>query len=316
MITLHKLKVFMTVVDRGSFNQAAQDLYMAQSAVSQHIAGLEAALGTALFERSARGVRTTAAGNVLYDYARRMLALLSEAERAIMQIDRQQSFQLSVGATPGISVYLLPAWLQQFQQTHAQNDNLAVSMQTALTFEIVRDVLNGRYDLGFLEGELLELDDENLGRWRLFDLEYHVVTSAAHPLAAANGNGARISIPDLNAQAFINRQPASRTRRWLEMRLAQHGIRLHTVAELDSPGAIKYALLNQMGVSILPAYAVERETERGELRQLDLVDENGGDISLKRPLMMVWNKRQPFSAIQRAFIGMLASEVPSLQILL
>lgn len=304
MITLHKLKLFMVVYDRGSFNMAAQELYMAQSAVSQHIQTLESALGTPLFERSTRGVRPTRAGEILYDYAGRMLRLLSEAERSIMQAGGAPGKPLAVSATPGLSVYLLPPWLQRFQQTHPQ---FTVALQTALTHEVVRDVLNGRYDLGFVEGELNELDQNSLGKMRFSELEYFVMVGARHEWAGRES----VTVHDLHGQPYINRLPNSRARLWLENILSARDVRLRTTAELDSPGAIKYALLNQMGISVLPHYAVEREVERGEIHQLRLEG-----LELKRPLLLIWDKREVFSTLQRAFIGLLAEDAPPLQILL
>jgi DNA-binding transcriptional LysR family regulator len=308
MITLHKLRLFIVVYDRGSFNHAAQELYLAQSAVSQHIQSLEKALGTPLFERSPQGVRPTKAGDLLYDYAHRILQLLSEAERAIMQIDQVQKHQLVVGATPGVSVYLLPAWLQQFQAAHT-NTSISVQtvLQTVLTAELVRDVLNNHYDFGFLEGELQELDQDNVGRMRLWDIDYSIIVNPKHMWAGRS----TVALNDLSEQPFINRQPTSRTRRWLDQLLHSRSVQLHNVAELDSPGAIKYALLNNMGITILPLYAVEREIERGELHSVQLAE-----LELKRPLLLVWNKRRVFSPIQRAFIALLARKSPQLQILL
>lgn len=304
MITLHKLRLFVVVYEKGSFNQAAETLYMAQSAISQHMHDLETDLGTPLFTRSSRGVQPTPVGDTLYDYARRILLLLGEAERAIIGIAGEETRQLSVAATPGVSVYLLPAWLQQFQKTHP---TINVSLQTALTSEVVRDVLDNRYDLGFLEGELLELDQAGLGKMYYGDIDYFVLVNAQDEWATRE----TISLSELAARPFINRQPNSRTRRWLEATFNQQNVRLRNVAELDSPGAIKYALLNQMGVTILPSYTVEREVERGEIHLLRLAE-----LELKRPLMMVWDKRQPFTPIQRAFIGMLAETATQLQILL
>lgn len=304
MITLHKLKLFMAVYDRGSFNAAASDLLMAQSAVSQHMHSLESALGTPLFERSARGVTPTPAGDLLYEYAGRILRLLAEAEREIMQIDSAQTQPLAVGATPGVNVYLLPMWLQRFQETYP---NISVSQHTALTGEVVRDVLNRRDDLGFLEGELEELDDPQLGRMRLHDSEYFVVINPQHAWAGRE----TISVTELAAQPLVNRQPNSRARRWLDALLNGQGVRVRSVAELDSIGAVKYALLNRMGAAILPQYAIAREVERGELHALRLTE-----LELKRPVLVIWDKRQPFNPRQRAFLGSLAVDAPQLQILL
>jgi DNA-binding transcriptional LysR family regulator len=304
MVTLHKLKLFVVVYERRSLNQAAHELYMAQSAVSQNIQSLEAALGARLFERSPRGVQPTEAGDKLYSYARRILQLLAEAEREVLSLGDMQS--LSVVATPGVSVYLLPNWLQQFQQTQS---NLSVSLQTALTIDVVRDVLNGRYELGFLEGELQELDQPTLGRMRVQDIDYFVTVNANHPLAAMKA----ISIQELNHLPLINRQPTSRARRWLEAQLQGYGVKARSVAELDSPGAIKYTLLSegQLGYAILPRYAVEREIQRRELVLIRLIE-----TELKRVLLLVWNKEKSFRPIQRAFIELLAQDAPQLQILL
>lgn len=271
---------------------------MAQSSVSQHILSLETALGTPLFNRSAQGVQPTKAGEMLYDYAQRILQLLSEAEREIMQV---QPHQLAVCATPGISVYLLPLWLQRFQAVYPA---FSLSLQTELTSQVVNGVLNHKYDLGFLEGELAELDQAQLGKFRLYDVEYVVVVGARHSWVGRE----RIPIQALASQPFINRQPGSRARRWLETVLE---VRLRNVAELDSPGAIKYALLNEMGIAILPRYAIEREAERHEVFWLRLEE-----FDLSRPLVMVWNRQEPFNAAQRAFINSLATDTPQLQVLL
>lgn len=304
MITLHKLKLFIVVYERRSLNQAAQELYMTQSAVSQSIQSLEAALGVQLFERSPRGVQPTDAGDKLYSYARRIIQLLTEAEREMMSLGGMHS--LSVVATPGVSVYLLPNWLQQFQRTQS---GVSLSLQTALTVEVVREVMNGRYDLGFLEGELDELDQAALGRMRVQDVEYFVTVNASHPLAAREA----IAIQELNQLPLINRQPTSRARRWLDLRLQAYGVNARSVVELDSVGAIKYTLLSegQMGYALLPRYAVEREIQRHELVLIPLAE-----AELKRSLLLVWDKGKPFTPIQRAFIGLLAQEAPQLQILL
>lgn len=287
MITFHKLRLFVTVYDRGSFNRAAGELFLPQSAVSQHIQSLEAAFGAALFIRTTQGVRPTPAADVLYDYAVRMLALLAEAERAI---SRTEARQLAVTATPGVSVYLLPPWLKAFRDEYP---NVSVSLNTALTIEVVQGVLKGRYDLGFLEGDLAELDHSHLGRMIVRSITYYLAVSPAHAWAQRE----TITLAELADQPFTNRLPTSRMRRWLEGLLAERGLRLRTTAELDSPDAIKSALLSDMGVGILPDYAVTGEAERGEIRLLNIAE-----LDLTRSLLLVWDKRQPLTPIQRAFV--------------
>lgn len=275
--------------------------------MSEHIQSLETAFGAPLFLRSTRGVQPTQAGKIVQQYALQLLDLLAQAEREVAQISAAQAGQLTVSATPGVSVNLLPSWLQTFRQTHPA---ITVSLQTALTHEIVRDVLAGVYQFGVLEGELDELDNDLLGRAYLQEITYFVVVGAKHDWANQRAIHS-IAPSDLGAQPFINRQPTSRTRRWLEKLFVGSEIALRNVAALDSPGAIKYALLNNMGVAILPDYSVEREAERGDSRLLQI--EN---FPMVRPLLLVWDRRRAFNAIQRAFISQLAGRAPSLQLLL
>lgn len=304
MITLHKLKIFILICEQGSLNRAAQALYLSQSAVSQHIQDLEATLGVQLLQRSPRGTQPTPAGEVLLGYARQMIQLLADAERDIMQIDHAASLHLSLVGTPGINVYILPGWLRDFQATF---EHINVSMQTGLTKDVVNGVMDTRYDLGFVEGEIDDLMREGLGQLPLYDVEYDVVVGTSHPWAKQS----QINRDQLTSHAFINRQPTSRTRRWLQGVLSNEDIKLKTTTELDSPGTIKYALLNGGGLSILPRYAIEREVERGELHRL-----NVEGLTLTRSVQLVWNQTKPFSVTGRAFLNMLSSTAPRLSMLL
>jgi DNA-binding transcriptional LysR family regulator len=304
MITLHKLALFRVVYEQGSFNRAAQSLYLAQSVVSQHIQDLEATLGVQLFKRTARGVQPTPAGERLYEYAGRILDLVKEAERVVTQADEAAEQTLTVAATPGVSVYLLPRWLNHFQQQHP---SISVQLQTALTVDVVRDVQAGHYDLGFIEAEPTELKESSLHFHRIREVTYWVVASPDH---AWHGR-ASVTVEELLREPFIARQPSSRARKWLEAVLGRAAAHLRIVAELDSPGAIKFALLNGMGVSILPDYVVEREVERSELMRLALEG-----VDLKRSLLMLWNAQRPLTPVQRAFIEVLAVFAPEVDALL
>jgi DNA-binding transcriptional LysR family regulator len=293
MVTLHKLRVFRAVYELGSLNKAAQTLYLAQSVVSQHIQDLEASYGVPLFQRTPKGVTPTQAGDVLYGCASQVLALLTETEQAISQLDAAGQRQLNVAATPGVSVYLLPGWLQAFQHSYP---NITVNLQTALTGDILRDVRHHRYDLGFYEGGFDDAHHDDLRQARIRTVAYYIVVSSAHPWRERT----EITLAELTTQPFINRPPTSRTRQWLDAVLGHAGLR--NTAELDSPGAVKYALLSGLGTAALPDYAVQREVERGELCRLRL---SGYDLT--RPLWMVWDKRQPLSLVQRAFIRTISS---------
>ena len=153
MLNLNKLEIFAAVVRTGSFSAAAQQLLLTQPAVSQHIQDLEASLGTRLFVRGRRGVTLTPAGERLAEYTRAIFQLVAEAQNAVTDIEQLAGGHLQIGATPGISVYLLPEPIQEF---HSRYPKLQVSVQTAITPQIVDDLRLGKLDLGLIEGELDE----------------------------------------------------------------------------------------------------------------------------------------------------------------
>lgn len=300
MLSLHKLDVFATVVHAGSFSAAADQLYMTQSAVSQHIQDLEASLGTRLFKRGRRGVTLTPAGETLHDYTRNILRLVAEAESAVTDVAHLTSGQVTIGTTPGISVYLLPEWIQTFRQRFP---NLSIALQTAVTAEIVAGVLSHRLDVGFVEGEINAYRDANLGQLALQTIEQYVIVGRGHTCWVRDS----VPVESLDGQPFITRQPNSQTRIWMDEVLGQHGIRPRYIAELDNPESIKRAVMTGMGVTILPDYAVHHEVEAGLLRALPLEG-----IPLRRTLKLVWDQQHICTPITRAFLTHLSDRFPNL----
>jgi DNA-binding transcriptional LysR family regulator len=304
MLSLYKLEIFATVVQAGSFSAAATRLYMTQPAVSQHIQDLEASLGTPLFIRGRRGVTMTSAGETLYDYTQRILHLVAEAESKVTRVENLDSGQIMIGATPGVSVYLLPDWIHSFRERYP---GLNVALQTDVTTRTAINILENRLDIGFVEGELEKIQRKGLGHLELRPVHLLVVVSKDHPWYERTS----VTVDDLHEQNFITRQPGSRTRVWLDGLLADHSVQPHIVGEFDNQEAIKQAVMSNMGVTILPDYAVIRESQAGLLKTLSVED-----VQLERYLKLIWNKNAPFTPVTRALLAHLKNVFPPLQQLL
>ena len=212
MLSLYKLEIFAVVVAAGSFSAAAERLLMTQSAVSQHIQDLEASLGTQLFTRGRRGVTLTAAGSTLHVYTQQILRLVAEAENAVTDVDHIGSGQVSIGATPGVSVYLLPEWIRDFRGRYP---HLTAALRTDVTPVIVNGVLDHRLDIGFIEGELDADEPAHLGQLILQDIDLYVIVGQGHPWWRMT------SVPgsQLDGQQMVTRQPGSKTRQWIDAML-------------------------------------------------------------------------------------------------
>ena len=302
MLDLHKLDIFATVARTGSFSAAAEQLLLSQPAVSQHVHDLEASLGTRLFARGRRGVTLTPAGAQLQDYAQAIFRLVAEAESAVTDVANLAAGQLAVGATPGVSVYLLPDPIQEF---HSRYPNLDVTVRTGITPEIMADLRSGRLDLGLIEGEVDEAADDAIAVQPLQVVEQLVVVGPRHPWWGR----AEVNLAQLDGQTFVMRQRNSQTRIWLDAWLQAQQLHPRIGAEFDNVESIKRAVMNSTSITILPEYAVQSEVALGQLWQLPL----NGQL-LQRVLKLVWSRARHLSPVARAFLGCAQRYAPALDL--
>ena len=298
MIDLRKLEILYAVAQAGSFSAAADQLYLTQSAVSQHMKELETSLGTQLFNRGQRGVSLTPSAEQLVDYTRQIFRLLREAEASIMDVANIPSGQLRIGATPGVSVYLLPQWMRSFRSLYP---HLTLALSTDVTSGIAVGVRQGQLELGFIEGELEA--DPALQQYALQEFQQAVIVGKGHPWCGRES----IQLQDLTEQSLIVRPTGSHTRSWLDQLLHENNIHVRIVAELDNADAIKQAVIAGMGVAILPEYAVQHEAQ-SKLLQIVMVE----DVPMQRTLKLVWNDDIPFNAISRTFLLHIAEHFPQI----
>ncbi len=303
MLSLYKLEVFNAVVENGSFSAAANQLFLSQPAVSQHIHDLEASLGARLFDRGGRGVTPTAQGLVLHDYARQIFSLLAEAENALVNVEQLESGQTALAATPGVSVYLLPEWIAAFRSRYPR---LSVALQTDITPQVIANVLAHRADVGFVEGELEENSPARLGVLPLQVIEQFVVVGPGHAWWAQDS----IPLAALAEQTLIVRPPRSQSRIWLDAMLDKHGLHPRIGAEFDNLESIKRSLMAGTCVSVMPQYVVQHDIALGLLHTVAVEG-----APLQRTLKLLWDRDRPLSPVTRALLRDLRPTLPALDAL-
>jgi len=302
MINLNKLEIFSIVVRAGSFSAAAEQLLMTQPAVSQHIQDLEASLGTRLFDRGRRGVTLTPAGATLHRYTRAIFDLVAAAENAITDVEHLATGQITAGATPGISVYLLPEPIQEF---HNRYPKLGVTVATGTTPQILADLRAGRLAFGLIEGEVDEPADSVVAIQPLQVVDQWLIVGTKHRWWGQ----AQIEMAALRDETFIMRQRSSQTRIWLDGVLHQYGIEPRIGAEFDNVESIKRAVMYNTSITLLPEYVVRPEVEMGRLWMIAIAGE-----PLQRTLKLVWNREGYLSPVTRAFLTCLRRYLPELEI--
>ncbi|GIJ45247.1 LysR family transcriptional regulator [Virgisporangium aliadipatigenens] len=197
-VTLVGLRVVREVADTGSFTAAAEALGYTQSAISRQVAAMEAAAGTALFERFARGVRPTAAGAVLAAHAATVLGAVDTAERDLAGLRDRLAGRLRLGAFPAAGAVLVPRALARLRAAHP---GLAVTIEEGATPALLSRLRSARLDV-IVIGTGQGLPDYDLGELRQHPLvtdDLRVAVPSTHRLSRK----ARVTPADLSAETWI-----------------------------------------------------------------------------------------------------------------
>ena len=282
---LAQVETFLAIVEERGFSRAAARLRRTQPAVSQTIRKLEEELGERLFERSSRDGTLTAAGEVLYGYAERLLRLRNEAAGAVAEVRSLERGRLLIAANEYTSHLLLPV-LAKYQATSPQ---IEIIVQRSLASRIAEQVLDRSVELGIVS---FQPEAEGLLATAIYEDEVAFVVDPAHPLARCRS----VSILELGAQNFIGHAVASPLRREIMDVFAKRRTPLHMGVQLPSLEAIKRFVALGAGVAFLPGLAVLQEVSRGELVRIPVPE-----LGWKRRLWLV-QRRGAMSHAGSAFL--------------
>jgi DNA-binding transcriptional LysR family regulator len=262
-VELRQLRVFEAVLRHGSVTEAAVALGLAPSSVSAQIRSLESALGTVLFDRAARGMTPTAAGERLRPWARRLLADAEQAAAAV----RGAALAVRVGALETIAATCVPAVLRRLAarrpevavEVHAETrrDDLLADLATgALDAVLLLDSGAALGGLGF------DVPAEPLAFLDVDTVPLVLVAAPDHPAAARE----HLEPDDLAGERLLVNAPGC------SFRMAAEAAFGPTVERVAAGGvAVMRAWAEQrLGIAVLPRFAVEDALSAGALVPLAL----------------------------------------------
>jgi DNA-binding transcriptional LysR family regulator len=293
---LWQLTIFCKVVELKSFSLAGKTVHLSQPTISSHIKDLEDHFGCRLIDRMVKEAVPTKAGEILYGYASRLIALKDEAETALAEFHGKIKGRLMVGGSTIPGVYILPKIIGAFIQQYPE---VKISLINGDTEEINNHILDGYLELGVVgavSGDKRILQEKILGD------ELRLVVPAGHKWEKRK----EIRAEMLLKEPFISRESGSGTLSSLQESLNNIGYSvrdLNIVSEMGSTEAVIQGIKSKVGLSILSPVAITEELRTGKLKALAI-----HELNLKRNFYLSFHKYRSGSPIGVKFKQFLKDE--------
>ncbi len=284
-----QLTTFVQVAKLKSFSRAGHKVFRSQSAVSAQIRQLEQAYHAKLLDRSAKSVELTPAGEVLFEYAERLLRMRDESVQVVADRGNVVQGPVMFGANEATCLYLLPGILAEFQRRYPL---VNISIYRNFSHKILQRLEEGSLDLGIVtlpvKSPILKMHVINRDRLRF-------MVSSKNPLAQRT----HVTLDEIAAAPLIFPKTGF-TRQVLDKLFRPHRSHLRIAMELPSIGMIKTFVAADVGISIISESYARDQVKTGEVKLL-----NVEGVDLWRELALAYRRDRSLPRAVQALIGMI-----------
>ncbi|MFH2007034.1 MAG: selenium metabolism-associated LysR family transcriptional regulator [bacterium] len=287
---LRQLEIYCRVVEHGSFTRAAKEVHLAQASVSERVANLERSVGAQLLDRMGRRVEPTVIGRRLYERAVELLEKKQAICFELQELLGVAQGPLVIGASTIPGDVILPGEIARFREDHP---DALIRVRGGDSAQVAALVESGEVELGFVGSRR---PHDSLRFQELWADELVLAVPAGHRWAGRR----RIRLSQVAKEPFVLREPGSGTRQTTEQAIRDTcdgaELPLHVVAELGSTAAIKQAVLQGLGISVLSHRALRVEIDAGLIHTLRIER-----FASKRYFYLVHDSRRARSPLCRCF---------------
>lgn len=283
------LTAFVRVAELGSFSQAAEQLFLTQSAVSKRVALLEEQLGCRLFDRIGRQIDLTEAGVTLLPQAHRILHALEDAARSLQNLAGSVNGALTLAASHHISLHRLPPILRQYARRFPDVQLDLRFDESEIAYE---GVLKGELELALIT--LAPQQDPRIHSETLWVDALQYVVASDHPLAQLNAPG----LNDLNHYPALLPGPNTFTHQLVRQQLGRLGLEPNLGMSTNYLDTIRMMVRIGLGWSLLPESMIDQG-----LCRLPVSSE-----AIHRPLGLIYHRDRTLSNAARELVGMLRAQ--------
>jgi DNA-binding transcriptional LysR family regulator len=262
MIESTALRYFREVTLRGSIKRAAESLNIAPSAISRQMQGLEDELSTKLFERGARGMKLTGAGQLLYRYAVESGDQLDRIRAQVEEFDSLQRGHVRIATVEGLLASFVSDFVVDLSKDYP---GISVTVTTAGSSGVAEMVGRHNVDLGLVFGRAPRRDLIELARMRqslcLMVAPYHSMASKEYCMMKDLA-GLRVILPD----------PSFGIRQEIDRACAKAGIQLDLYSETNSIAFLRTIAMKAGIGTFLPRDSAMPELIAGTLVAVPIRD--------------------------------------------
>jgi len=286
---LRHLRTIVAVAHHRSFTKAAEELFLAQSAISQQLSRLEAEIGIQIFRRSSRSVELTEEGKVILAHAKRVLAEFDEMQGEMEALTGVMRGTVRIGGIYPFGPYDLYGVLAEYRERYP---GVAIHMVEDTQDEMLAMLRSDELDCAFASVDPDTIGSEFAGTL-LWEEEFVVVSALDHPFAARPG----LIWEDLIDEDLIAYRDNSALRRRFETTISRRGIEPRNAFVCTEMNAVRALAAMGLGVAVLPRSIAELDGPPVIMRPFR-------PEPVTWPIALVWrsDRRQPPAA--KAFLAM------------
>ena len=291
-MTLHQLRVFVSVAKHLSVTKAAEELHASQSSISQRLRSLADEYGPSLFKRTGHGLALTERGRALLPEAQALLTHVTDVERKLRNgMNGEVSQTLAVGASHSQSISVLPAALKCLRKKYS---GLSVTIRTKSSRKLEQLLLQSQIEVALITQAAAHplLSYEVYREERLA-----VFTSPKHRLLKTR----RIDFADLAHQRFVNLREGQSEKVLKEF--TEHGLRPKIVTQCDSAEAVIATVKKEGSIGILFRVVIEPHLRTCSLRLIEIPG-----LKLRTHSFIVSHRERSLSPIARELIALLQAQ--------
>lgn len=237
------IQAFVAVAELGTFNKAAEQLHITQTALTRRIQKLEAYLDLKLLDRTTRRVELTAVGRDFLPRARNIVQDMTSAVERLKDMSQHARGNITLACIPSMTSHVLPDVIRRYADLHPDN---RIRLLDGSSNEVRESVLSGQAEIGIaIEGE----HHPNLAETPLFADPLVFICKTPHRLEGRK----TVSWSDMKDAELIGVSSFMATRVFMDYQLAKRGIRLRSNYEVQHHATAVNLVAAGVGSAILPS---------------------------------------------------------------